>query len=165
MDVVNVHTRRLAGTEAEAGALLDGLAGEHDRLWPTDHWPRMHFDRPLEVGAIGGHGPVHYTIEKYEPGRWIRFRFTEPRGFDGFHEFTITPDGPDTVTLHHLIAMRVHGSARLIWPLMIRWLHDACVEDAFDRAERAITGSVRRPARWSPIVRALRALPRPTGGS
>jgi hypothetical protein len=31
--------------------LIDGLAGEQDRLWPWRAWPPMRFDRPLGVGA------------------------------------------------------------------------------------------------------------------
>ncbi|WP_431971904.1 SRPBCC family protein [Nocardia sp. bgisy134] len=154
MAVINIHVRHLAASAAEAGSLLDSLASEDDRLWPAPAWPPMRFDRPLSVGAAGGHGPVRYTVERYEPGRWVRFRFTGPRGFDGFHEFTVQPT-PGGVDLIHLLAMHARGPARLTWPLAYRWMHDACLEDSFDRAERALTGSVRRPARWSPVVRVL----------
>ena len=34
----NVHARELAAPAAEVGALLDSLASDDDRLWPTD-WP------------------------------------------------------------------------------------------------------------------------------
>ncbi|MBF6173688.1 SRPBCC family protein [Nocardia blacklockiae] len=157
MAVLNIHIRRFPGSVTEAGALLDSLAGEDDRLWPGDRWPPMRFDRPLGVGAVGGHGPVRYTVEEYEPGRRIRFAFNESRGLEGFHEFSVRPDGNTMVELRHLLVLRLRGRARLSWPLAIRWMHDACVEDAFDRAEQAVTGSVRRPVRWSPVVRALRA--------
>lgn len=160
MAVLNIHTRRVPGTAAEAGVLLDSLAGEDDRLWPGDRWPPMRFDRPLAAGAVGGHGPVRYTVQEYEPGRRIRFRFTGPRGFDGFHEFAVRPAGDNAVELEHLLVLRPHGAARLAWPFGFRWLHDACLEDCFDRAELALTGSVRRPARWRLPVRALRALSR-----
>ncbi|MCM6776580.1 SRPBCC family protein [Nocardia sp. CDC159] len=163
MGVVNIHERRLPGTEAAVGALIDSLASEDDRLWPVDRWTGPRFDRPLRVGAVGGHGPIRYWVEEYQPGHWIRFRFTGPRGFEGFHEFTVHADGDHAVTLRHLIAMHVHGLTRLTWPLAIRWLHDACLEDLLDRAERQLTGSVRRPARWSPVVRGLRALTRMLG--
>ncbi|WP_280377549.1 SRPBCC family protein [Nocardia wallacei] len=158
MAVLNIHTRRVPGTVAEAGALLDSLASEDDRLWPGQRWPPMRFDRPLGAGAAGGHGPVRYTVEEYQPGLRVRCRFTGPRGFDGFHEFTVRPAGDEAVELEHLLVLRLHGPARLTWPFGFRWLHDACLEDCFDRAELALTGSVRRPARWSLPVRALRAL-------
>jgi hypothetical protein len=54
----NVHERDLAAAPSEAGALIDGLAGEHDRLWPSERWPAMRLDRPLAVGASGGHGRI-----------------------------------------------------------------------------------------------------------
>ncbi|UNO43730.1 DUF2867 domain-containing protein [Streptomyces sp. MST-110588] len=38
----------------------------------------MRFDRPLGVGAYGGHGPVRYRVSAYDPGRRIRFDFTSP---------------------------------------------------------------------------------------
>ncbi|WP_067835352.1 hypothetical protein [Nocardia lijiangensis] len=158
MAVINIHVRHLAASAAEAGQLLDSLASENDRLWPAPEWPPMRFDRPLGVGAAGGHGPVRYTVEQYEPGRWVRFRFTGPRGFDGFHELTVQPTPDGGVDLIHLLAMHARGPARLTWPLAYRWMHDACLEDSFDRAERALTGSVRRPARWSLPVRGLRWL-------
>ncbi|AZS71029.1 hypothetical protein DDE74_08815 [Streptomyces lydicus] len=40
----------------------------------------------------------------------------------------------------------------------LRPLHDAAPEDSLDRAERACTGTVARPARWSRYVRMLRRL-------
>jgi hypothetical protein len=44
----------------------------------------------------------------------------------------------------------------LLWPVAIRWLHDALIEDALDNAERSSTGAVGRPRHWSPWVRVLR---------
>ncbi len=76
MAVLGIHTRTLPVSGEEIGRLIDGLAGREDRLWPGDRWPPMRLDRPLEVGASGGHGPIRYTVEAYEPGRWVRFRST-----------------------------------------------------------------------------------------
>ncbi|WP_280232510.1 SRPBCC family protein [Nocardia cyriacigeorgica] len=118
----------------------------------------MRFDRPLAIGAVGGHGPVRYHVESWQPGRWVRFRFTGPRGFDGFHEFTIHDEDDGTTTLRHLLAMRLHSTARLTWPLCYRWMHDALLEDALDRAELNTSGHLPRPARHSGYVRLLRAL-------
>ncbi|RKT83789.1 hypothetical protein SAMN05421805_12075 [Saccharopolyspora antimicrobica] len=157
MAVRNVHVRHLPVDEDTAGALIDSLAGPHDRLWPSREWPPMEFDRPLGVGAAGGHGPVRYRIAGYAPGRWIRFRFTAPRGFDGFHEFAVQREDGRT-SLHHLLSIHARGPARITWPLLWRPLHDALLEDSLDRAEEATTGAVRAPARWSWWVRLLRAL-------
>ncbi|MBB1243910.1 SRPBCC family protein [Streptomyces durbertensis] len=159
MAVYNVHERLLVADEDEVGALIDTLAaGENDLLWPRRDWPPLEFDRPLGPGAVGGHQPVGYTVAGYVPGRWIRFEFTRPRGFDGFHELAVLPAGPGRARLHHTLTMSPKGLARLTWPLAFRPLHDALLEDALDRAERATTGTVAHPARWSPYVRLLRAV-------
>ena len=160
MAVVNVHTREVKATPAEVGALVDSLASETDALWPRESWPPMRFDRALGVDASGGHGPIRYRVEAYVPGRWIRFRFTGPRGFDGFHEYTVRPAG-DGAVLQHLLAMRLHGIARLTWPLAFRWLHDALIEDSLDHAERAGTAISHPGPRWNIVVRLLRAALRP----
>ncbi|MGW1738370.1 SRPBCC family protein [Nocardia sp. NPDC001965] len=157
MAVVDIHRRHLPVPVGAVSALMDSLAAADDALWPVHCWPAMRFDRPLDAGAVGGHGPVRYTVEHYVPGRWVRFRFTGPRGFDGFHEFTVAPT-PAGADLIHLLAMNVRGRARLTWPLAYRWMHDALLEDCLDRAEHALTGSVSRPARWSRRVRLLRRL-------
>jgi hypothetical protein len=39
----------------------------------------------------------------------------------------------------------------------VRWLHDALIEDALDRAETATAGRPVPARRWSPWVRLLRA--------
>ncbi|MGA8113101.1 MAG: hypothetical protein WCA46_05515 [Actinocatenispora sp.] len=151
--VRNLHVRRLPRVP---GDLIDSLASDADRLWPRDSWPALRLDRPLGVGASGGHGPIRYRVVAYQPGRWIRFRFTAPRGFDGFHEFT-THESGDGAELHHLLCMRVRGAARILWPVVWRPLHDALIEDGLDRAAGHVTGSVRTPARWSWYVRLLRS--------
>ena len=158
MAVLNVHERALTCSEEALGGLIDGLASDEDRLWPRRTWPPMTFDRPLEVGATGGHGPIRYRVSDYVPGRWIRFRFTGPRGIDGFHEFTTDHADDGRPVLRHIIAMHIRGPARLTWPLMFRPLHDALLEDCLDCAERATTGSLSQSAQWSHYVRFLRRL-------
>ncbi|PSJ24505.1 hypothetical protein B7P34_33065 [Streptosporangium nondiastaticum] len=165
MDVYNVHERLLPVKASEAGALIDSLASDGDLLWPRGSWHPMTFDRPLSVGAVGGHGPVRYRVAAYVPATWVRFTFSGPRGFHGFHEFAAlpasgAPAGGDRSVLRHTLAMAARGPARLTWPLFWRPLHNACLEDGLDRAELACTGTVARPARWSPYVRALRTFAR-----
>jgi hypothetical protein len=149
----NVHERPLDTDPAAVGALIDSLAGPGDRLWPRRRWPAMRFDRPLGVGAVGGHGPIRYAVEEYEPGVRIRFRFSAPAGFRGYHEYEATPG-----RLTHRLVMTTHGLARLSWPLVFRPLHDALIEDSLDTAERSLGLGPRRPAQWSAWVRMLRYL-------
>jgi hypothetical protein len=81
----------------------------------------------------------------------------DPRiGVDGHHAFVVEPLGRDRCTLRHEMHADAHGATALNWVLVIRALHDACVEDALDCAEHATTGAVARPARWSVGVRVLR---------
>lgn len=161
MAVHNVHERLLAAKGSEVGALIDTIsAGPADRLWPDAAWPAVRFDRGLRVGAAGGHGPVRYTVTAYVPGTWVRFTFTGPRGFHGFHEFAVLPVDADRTVLRHTLSMRTTGPARLTWPLAYRPLHDALLEDSLDRAELDCTGALARRSRWSPYVRLLRALAR-----
>src|SRR5688572_27803258 len=78
--VSNVHERTLLADPRRLGDLLDSLGSPQDPFWPRDRWPVMHFDRPLQVGAIGGHGPIRHIVERYDPGCAVWFRLTEPRG-------------------------------------------------------------------------------------
>ncbi|MQM25576.1 DUF2867 domain-containing protein [Glycomyces sp. NEAU-7082] len=158
VSVENTHSRRIDAPASAVGALIDGLAGPGDRLWPTPAWWPLLLDRPLGVGADGGHASIRYRVDEYEPGRRVRFAFGPGSGLAGFHEFSVTPDGPDACMLAHDMGGRTEGTAIVLWPLAIRWLHDALIEDLLDNAERAATGSVRRPAKRSPWVRLLRAV-------
>ncbi|MEE1751135.1 SRPBCC family protein [Streptomyces sp. SP18CS02] len=161
MGVYNVHERLLAAKGSEVGALIDSLSGgTQDRLWPHESWPALKLDGPLAVGASGGHGPVRYTVAAYVPGTWIRFAFSGPRGFHGFHEFAALPVDEERTVLRHTLSMKTSGLARLSWPLAFRWMHDACLEDSLDCAELACTGTVARPGCWTPYVHLLRALAR-----
>ncbi|MEV6960605.1 SRPBCC family protein [Streptomyces sp. NPDC051207] len=156
MAVLNIHERALPASEEAVGALIDSLGGENDRLRPRD-WPPIHFERPLAVGVTGGHGPVRYVVSHYVPGRWARFTFTGPRGFQGFHEYAVEPLGENRAVLRNTLVLHARGVRWLGWLLFFRPLHDAMFEDALDRAEQAMAGHVARPATWSPYVRLLRA--------
>ena len=113
MKVLNVHERELQAGPDRVGALLDSLASRDDVLWPKHAWPRMELDRPLGVGARGGHGPISYFVEAYVPGESIRFRFTVPKGFVGFHGYEAMKTTADTVVLRHTLEMTTHGLAVL----------------------------------------------------
>jgi hypothetical protein len=159
MKVRNVHERSIAAPPAQVGALIDGLGGPADHLWPRDRWPALRLDGPLAVGTACGHGPIRYKVEAYDPGRRVQFRFERPRGFVGIHGFSVEA-GPGGAVLRHELVMTLVGPARLTWPLIFRPLHDALIEDALDRACAALRQPLSAPP-WSPWVRTLRRLLRP----
>lgn len=157
MKVINVHQRLLHASPDQVGALIDSLASPNDSLWPRHKWPRMAFDRPLGVGAAGGHGPIGYFVEAYTPGQAIRFQFTKPAGFNGWHSVEVVEATARHCVLEHRIEMNTSGLALLTWPLFIRPLHDACVEDLLSLAQSAL-GNTPKPVSWSPWVRMLQWL-------
>jgi hypothetical protein len=155
MKVLNIHERKLEVDATLVGALIDSLAGKKDRLWPNRLWPRMEFDRPLEVGATGGHGPIRYFVEEYVQGKSIKFRFTGPKGFDGYHGFEILNNDENLVILRHTLEMNTHGPALLTWPLAYRPMHDALIEDSLAVGQVSL-GLPPKIRPWSLWVRFLR---------
>lgn len=156
--VKNIHSRDLLASPVKVGELIDSLASKNDKLWPGDQWWPMLFDRPLGVGAAGGHGPVRYVVEEYEQDRYVRFRFTEPRAYIGTHAFDAEEIKPGVVRLRHVVDMRVEG---IIWALMQRLtiqVHDTLIEDAFDRAEAYVASRPVSQRKWSFWVQFLSPL-------
>lgn len=136
--------------------MIDTLGSEGDRLWPREKWPPMRFDRPLQVGAIGGHGPIRYVIDRYDPSRGIHFRFLSPRGFLGTHRFEVVPVAASKCKLVHTLELNTSGMAILSWPVLFRPLHDALLEDLLDRAERNYS-NLNHSREWSSWVKFLRS--------
>ena len=155
MKVLNIHERELQASAEQVGTLIDSLASEADALWPSHLWHRIKFDRPLAVGAVGGHGPIRYVVEEYVPGHSSRFRFTGPKGFNGFHCFEIATVSGSSVILKHTLQMTTHGPAILLWPIVFRPMHDALAEDALAKAQASL-GLPPRIEAWSPWVKFLR---------
>ena len=155
MRVLNIHERAFDASAEKVGQLIDSLSSANDLLWPIDRWPAMQFDRPLGVGALGGHGPIRYAVESYVPGRSVRFRFVEPKGFVGVHRFEIEPTADGKTTLRHVIEMQAAGLSWLAWAIAIRPLHDALLEDALDRAE-IFLGKQLPKREWSTWVKFVR---------
>jgi hypothetical protein len=157
MKVVNIHERVVDSTVDQVGKLIDTLASPDDLLWPIDRWTPMRFDRPLSVGASGGHGPIGYFVEAYEPGRSIRFRFTKPDGFNGTHRFEAESVAEGKTRLRHVIDMQAAGRALPVWIIAIRPLHNALMEDALDRAEASL-GKKLPQRKWPCWVKFLRGM-------
>jgi hypothetical protein len=154
----NVHERIVPAPIERVGSLLDRIGGPDDVLWPTPGWLPMVLDRPVAVGATGGHASIRYRVTGYEPGREVEFEFDPGQGIDGKHVISAEPAGPDRTLLRHVAEGRLTGVMRLAWPLAIRWAHDAMLEELLDNAERAVGVEPVRPARRSAYVRLLRAL-------
>jgi len=155
MKVRNVHERRMNTSLAEAGKLLDSLSSATDNLWPHETWPPMRFDKPLQPGATGGHGPVRYFVKSCEPGKNVYFEFTAPTGFNGFHGFELEEVDANCTVLRHVLEMNARGPALFTWPLVFRPLHDALLEDSLDKAEENL-GFTPAGASWSAWVKFLR---------
>jgi hypothetical protein len=156
----NRHERSFQAKADSVGSILDTLSGPDDRLWPRDIWPPMLFDTSLKPGAKGGHGVVRYEVEEYTPGRRAIFRFDGTgltADLDGRHYFEVISRNRHII-LRHVIDAECGFKAWLKWKTVIQPLHDALLEDALDRAEQALHGSIVRPARWSARVKILRNL-------
>ena len=154
--ISNVHVREIAAPAATLGQILDTLGSADDRLWATDIWVAepVIFDRPLGVGADGGHGSIRYSVVEYEPGRRIVFAFSPAGGLSGTHGFQLEALGPDRCRLTHFLEAETSRWMRPIVPILIAW-HDAMVETAFDRAELAATGALKQRTsipRWLRIL-------------
>ncbi|WP_433205449.1 SRPBCC family protein [Nocardia sp. CA-107356] len=154
----NVHEREFPVPAERVGALLARVAEPDSPVWPPD-WPPMRLDRPLGVGAQGGHGTVRYRCTEWVPGRRVELTF--PPGFllEGTAVVEVV-DGPwpDSCVLRHDMGGRLRGAGLLIWPLALRWLHDAMVEDMLDRTAVSLGLPPVAPARWSPWVSFIRRI-------
>lgn len=152
----NIHQRLLHAAPERVGALIDALASPADKLWAGGAWPRMRLDRPLAVGARGGHGPIRYEVVEYVPGQLVRFAFSKPQGLVGWHALEVLDATSVHCVLEHRVEVRLKGWARITWPLLWRPLHDALLEDGLANAQAALDlPAQRRP--WSWYVRLLRA--------
>jgi hypothetical protein len=156
MRITNVHQRVLPVGGAPAESLIDGLAGDEDRLWPSDRWPPMRFAGGLREGSTGGHGPIGYRVIEHRPGCCARFGFTAPEGLVGEHAYEL--EAGERTVLRHTLTARAEGRMRWQWPLLFEPLHDALIEDSLDHALAAVRGVRYEPARWPRRTRILRWL-------
>jgi hypothetical protein len=152
--IENVHAREIQAPVSLVGGILDTLGSPVDRVWASDIWlaEPVVLDRPLGVGADGGHGSIRYSVVEYEPGRRIVFRFSPGGGLSGSHGFEVEAAGPDQTRITHFLDAQTSLWMRPLVPILIGW-HDAMVETAFDRVQLEATGSLQRR---TPIPRWLR---------
>ena len=166
----NRHQRRFATNPGAVGALLDQLGQPDDALWPCTRWPAIRLSRPVTAGQRSGHGAVRYSVDEYRPGEALWFRFDPASGLDGRHGFTVDTQPDGTVALTHTLDAKAVGSGRLMWPMVVRGMHDQLIEELLDNAETLLPGTVRPPSaqdrqhldgpsRWGWVLRALFAGP------
>lgn len=157
MKVINIHKRRINQPKSVIEGLFQTLATDNDMMLANDKWPRMRLDKGLKVGSKGGHGPIRYTVEAYQIDDMIQFSFTRPEGFNGFHRFDIVEIDSKNTEIKHIIDMNTSFMATLKWSLAIRWLHDAFIEDAFDKVENHFLNE-KKHTKWNIWVKFLRSV-------
>lgn len=135
MKVTNIHTRKINQSKDKVSELFKTLATTNDLIWPFENWPAIHFKEGLQVGSRGGHGTIRYSIVEFREYDFIKFEFSKPDGFIGTHEFKIEKLSENETEISHIINTTTNFKASLLWVLVIRWLHDALIEDAFDKVE------------------------------
>jgi hypothetical protein len=153
MQIVNIHTRHLPASIVQVGELIATAASADDRVWPHENWPRIFLDRPIQAGAVGGHGPITYRVSHYAPQERVRFEFAS--GSVGWHELQLQATGEHTCLLTHTIQTQPSFKFRIAWLLVIRHMHDALIEDLFDKLE-AQFHPLKHPKRWNTYVKLLR---------
>ena len=159
MKVINIHKREIQQPKTELEKLFNTLATDNDMILATNKWSPMKLDKGLQVGSKGGHGPIKYFVSAYQPEKSITFQF-DLKGFNGFHKFEINQLEFNKTEIIHIIDMTTSGLATLKWTMAIRWLHDAYIEDAFDKVENHFTNNKKR-SDWNLWVRILRKVMKP----
>lgn len=155
MKVLNVHKRIINKPKKEVSEILKTLATENDKIWPKEKWPPMKFKTGIKIGAKGGHGPIRYSVEKYNPNEIIQFRFSKPNGFNGIHKFEINELSNEKTEIKHTIDMNTVGKGTLIWIFGIHSLHNALIEDGFDKIENYFLED-QKSTEWNFWVKFLR---------
>ena len=115
----------------------------------------MKFKDGIKIGAKGGHGPIKYTVENYDPSELIQFRFLKPIGFKGIHKLELKELSNQKTQIKHTIDMQTSGKATVHWIFIIRALHNALIEDAFDKLENDLSNSHKKTEYnlWVKILR------------
>jgi len=109
------------------------------------------------MNATGGHGPIGYTVKKMIPSELIEFEFTQPTGFHGIHKFEYKALSQNKTEVKHTIDINTNFLGTLQWISFVRVLHDALIEDAFDKIENKYSNTQKKTD-WSLYVKFLRTL-------
>jgi len=159
MKVINIHKRDIARPKVELERLFRTLATDNDLMLATEKWSPMKLDKGLIVGSKGGHGPIKYFVAEFQSDKSVTFQF-DLSGFDGFHRFELSEIGENATELKHTIDMTTTGAATIKWILAVRWLHDAYIEDAFDKVENHFVDD-KKVSPWNLWVKILRKAMKP----
>ncbi|MCI2229624.1 hypothetical protein MC378_10650 [Polaribacter sp. MSW13] len=154
MKVLNIHKRIVNQPKNKVTEILKTLSLSNDKIWPKENWPEMKFNGGIKVGAKGGHGPIRYKVEIHNPAKVILFRFSKPVGFNGIHKFEINESEKNKTEIKHTIDMHAKGKGLLIWIFVIRPLHNALIEDAFDKLENNFSEN-KKATKWNTWVKFL----------
>jgi hypothetical protein len=159
------HRREIDAPAATVGALIDTLGSQHDRLWPSRKWPTLAigFDRALDVGAQGGHGPMRYVVSEYLPSEAVEFCFDRRSGAEGTHRLHVQALGPGRSRLTHTVSANLGLRYAVVLPVF-RAMHDAVVGDLLDCAELHATGHLAQPSVTPRWLRAVYAIDQATSG-
>ena len=155
MKVLNIHTRIINQPKEVIDKLFETLSTKEDKIWPKEKWPAMKFRDGLIQGARGGHGPIRYNVKQIIPSEKVVFEFTKPDGFNGIHKLEIASLDTERTEIKHTIDVEPSFVASISWILGIRWLHDALIEDAFDKIENQFSKE-KKKTDWNLWVRILR---------
>lgn len=157
MKIINIHQREYRQSIGVITNIFQTLSSREDLMWPHEKWPPMILDQGLNIDSSGGHGPIKYYVSQYRPAVSIEFTFVEPKEFHGIHRFELSELGKRNCRIKHTIAMDVSIKGILLWYLAIKWLHDALIEDCFDKIQNQISNSD-NIAKWNILVKILRAI-------
>ncbi len=127
----------------------------HNVLSPSNLLTRrFHPCETYQTDKAGSEEPDG-CVEKYEAGKLVQFRFTAPRGFNGVHRLEVLQKGAKETELRHTIERNTEDTALLSWPILVRPLHNALVEDALTLVEEHLDLE-KHVKYWSVYVRVLR---------
>jgi len=155
MNVKNIHKRTINQPKEKVAELFKTLATSEDLIWPYENWPAIRFRDGLQVGSKGGHGRIRYIIIEFMEGEHIKFQFTEPEGFIGTHQLKIEEIEKNETEISHIIEMNTSFKATFLWLFIVRWLHNALIEEAFDKVENYF-GDDKKKSTYNIWVKLLR---------
>jgi hypothetical protein len=143
-------------------AIIDTFADDDSILWPVEVWPRDRFESKLALNACGGHGGTRYSVAEYVPGHFLKFEFTFPKSYHGFHSFRLTQVKNQQWLLEHNTFIKTNVWKWFLWVMLISPVHNALIQDAFDKAEKYASTNLLFLSKWPLRVYFIRHL---LGGS